>query len=297
MKKTHFFLPLLFLCIMNNSFAQQTPAEIKKTLSDFELMLQRDDNGYEQVYRAIGQQIQQQENHPANRAIWHSCMSGLLTRYYRNNQYRILDRTPVEGPLPSDINVWDIQTLVKQIVFHYQQSLRDADLLIKVPLKDYAAILDMPPTEPYRPTLYDLLANRALDFLSNRIKEMPIPVTPFDVNNGKYWSENEVFTNMLINSSDEYSFSYLSLKIMQELTRLHLRDAEPYALLDVTLRRYEYLSDISNLENEQETLLKELLKLEQSYRNRKGYEMITGLPSQASIPPSITTVSPSIRFV
>ncbi len=275
MKKTHFFLPLLFFCIMNNSFAQQTPAEIKKALSDYELMLQRDDNGYEQVYRAIGQQIQQQENHPASRAVWHSCMSGLLTRYYRNNQYRILDRTPVEGPLPTDINVWDIQTLVKQIVFHYQQSLRDADLLIKVPLKDYAAILDMPPTEPYRPTLYDLLANRALDFLSNRIKEMPIPVTPFDVNNGKYWSENDVFTNMLINSPDEYSFSYLSLKIMQKLTRLHLRDTEPYALLDVTLRRYEYLSDISNVENEQETLLKELLKLEQRYRNQKGYEMIT----------------------
>ena len=126
----------------------------------------------------------------------HSCMASLLTRYYLNNSYRILDRTPIEGELPNDLNVWDLQTIVKQIVFHYQQSLRDADLLIQIPLKDYAAILDMPPTEPYRPTLYDLLANRALDFLSDRIKEMPIPVTPFDANNGKYWSENEVLGSM-----------------------------------------------------------------------------------------------------
>ena len=274
MKKIHILLPLLFIGIMNNNFAQQTPGEIKNKLLEYELILQRDDNGFEQVYRAIGQQIQQQESHPANRAVWHSCMASLLTRYYLNNSYRILDRTPIEGELPNDLNVWDLQTIVKQIVFHYQQSLRDADLLIQIPLKDYAAILDMPPTEPYRPTLYDLLANRALDFLSDRIKEMPIPVTPFDANNGKYWSENEVFTNMLINSPDEYSFSYLSLKIMQTLTRLHLRDAEPYALLDVTLRRYNYLSEKTNLDNAQETLLKELLKLEEHYRGKKGYEMI-----------------------
>ncbi len=273
MKKTFIILSGIILFTMNLS-AQQSPKEIKSLLDKYEQQLMRLDNGYDTVYQEISNQIKQQQRDPANLAIWHSCMAQFLNNYYQENRWRILDRTPVEGPIPTDINLWDIQTLVKQIVFHYQQSLRDEDLLIQISIREYAPLLDSVYAEEYRPTLYDLLAFRALDFLNRRISEMPIPTTPFDVNNGKYWSDNEVFTNMNITSPDEYSFSYLSLIIMQKLTRLHLHDINPHALLDVTLRRYEYLTSISTMENTSETLLKALSKLEQQYHNRTGHEMV-----------------------
>lgn len=265
-------LPLIF---MTNISAQQTPKDIKSLLDKYENNLMRYDNGFDSVYQAITVQIAQQQINPANLAVWHSCMAEMLENYYYSNRYRILDRTPVEGPVPANLNVWDIQTLVKQIIFHYQQSLRNEDYLARIPIRQYAPLLDSVTSESYRPTLYDFLAFRTLDFLSRRISEMPIPATPFDINNGKYWSDNSVFTNIVISSPDEYSFSYLSLKIMQNLTRLHLHDADPHALLDVTLRRYEYLASNSTIENASETLLKELLKLEQQYRNQLGYEMVT----------------------
>lgn len=275
MKKHLLCLIVLPLFFITNVSAQQTPKDIKSLLDKYENNLIRYDNGFDSVYQAITAQIAQQQNNPANLAVWHSCMAGLLENYYHSNRYRILDRTPVEGELPADPNVWDIQTLVKQIVFHYQQSLRDEDYLMHIPIREWSPVLDSVTSEPYRPTLYDFLAFRALKFLSTTIGEMPIPVTPFDVNNGKYWSDNSVFTNIVISSPDEYSFSYLSLKIMQNLTRLHLHDADPRALLDVTLRRYDYLSSTGNLENASETHLKELLKLEEQYRNQSGYEMVT----------------------
>lgn len=264
-------LPLIF---MTNISAQQTPKDIKSLLDKYENNLMRYDNGFDSVYQAITVQIAQQQINPANLAVWHSCMAEMLENYYYSNRYRILDRTPVEGPVPANLNVWDIQTLVKQIIFHYQQSLRNEDYLARIPIRQYAPLLDSVTSESYRPTLYDFLAFRTLDFLSRRISEMPIPATPFDINNGKYWSDNSVFTNIVISSPDEYSFSYLSLKIMQNLTRLHLHDADPHALLDVTLRRYEYLASNSTIENASETLLKELLKLEQQYRNRTSHEMV-----------------------
>ena len=273
MKKTFLILSGIILLAMNIS-AQQNPKEINSLLKTYEQKLNRYDNGYDTVYQAIQAQIAMQQNTPANRAVWHSCMAEFLHGYYQTERYRILDRTPIKGKTPSDLHVWDLQTLIKQIVFHYQQSLQDESLLAGIPIRDYAPLLDSVTAEAYRPTLYDFLAFRALDFLSRRISEMPIPATPFDVNNGKYWSENSVFTNMSIDSPDEYSFSYLSLKIMQELTRLHLHDADPHALLDVTLRRLDYLSTHSTIENASETMLKELLKLEQQYRNRPGHEMV-----------------------
>ena len=259
---------------MNTLSAQQTPKEIASILSKLERDYQQYDNGADTVYLNISRQIKAQLGNSANEAVWHSCMATFLGNYYQENRYRILERTPVEGAVPADLNVWDLQTLVKQIVYHYQQSLRDEDFLKRIPIRDWAPLLDSVISEPYRPTLYDFLAFRALDFLSRRISEMPIPVTPFDINNGKYWSDNEIFNNIIISSPDEYSFSYLSLKIMQELTRLHLRDADPRALLDVTLRRYEYLSANSTLDNASATYLKELLKLEEHYRNQPGHEMV-----------------------
>lgn len=274
MKKHLLYLLTLPLIFMNTISAQQTPKDIKVLLDKYEFNLMRDDNGFDSVYLAITTQIAQQENNPANLAVWHSCMAQLLENYYHSNRYRILERTPVEGAVPADLNVWDIQTLVKQIVFHHQQSLRDEDYLMRIPIRDWVPVLDSVTSEAYRPTLYDFLAFRALDFLSRRISEMPIPTTPFDINNGKYWSDNEIFNNIIISSPDEYSFSYLSLKIMQTLTRLHLRDEDPHALLDVTLRRYEYLSANSTLDNASETNLKELLKLEERYRNLPGHEMV-----------------------
>ena len=259
---------------MNTLSAQQTPKEIASILSKLERDYQQYDNGADTVYLNISRQIEAQQGNPANEAVWHSCMASFLGNYYQENRYRILERTPVEGAVPADLNVWDLQTLVKQIVYHYQQSLRNEDFLKRIPIRDWAPLLDSVISEPYRPTLYDFLAFRALDFLSRRISEMPIPINPFDINNGKYWSENSVFTNMNIDSPDEYSFSYLSLKIMQELTRLHLHDADPHALLDVTLRRFDYLSTTGNKENASENHLKELLKLEEQYRNQPGHEMV-----------------------
>lgn len=186
-----------------------------------------------------------------------------------------MERTPIDGEAPSDPKVWDLQTLAKQTIFHFQKSLENEALLQQVPIKDYEAILNKLSAEAYLPTLYDFLAFRALDFLGDNMMEMPLPIEAFDVNNGKYWSENEVFANILIQSPDEFSFPFLSLSIMQKLTRMHLKDTDARALLDVTMRRFDYLAQNSTLEEAGTLKLEVLNKLEQTYRGQKGYEMIT----------------------
>lgn len=264
---------IILFTIMTTSFAQQTPKQIAAALKSYEQKIQRYDNGFDTVYIDIDEQIYLQRENPANLAIWHSCMAELLQQYYQQNQWRIMDRTPIEGSLPTDLNVWDLQTLVRQTLYHYQKSIENVELLSNIPIKDYKDLLDSLTSEAYRPTLYDFLAFRYLDYLSTSLRNMPVPSTPFDINNGKYWTENSVFTNMLISSPDDLSFSYLTLKTMQTLTKLHLNDADPRALIDVTIRRFNYLSEHSTLENASELQLKALEQMEKQYQG-KGYEMI-----------------------
>ena len=264
---------IILFTIMTTSFAQQTPKQIAAALKSYEQKIQRYDNGFDTVYIDIDEQIYLQRENPANLAIWHSCMAELLQQYYQQNQWRIMDRTPIEGDVPTDLNVWDLQTLVRQTLYHYQKSIENVELLSNIPIKDYKDLLDSLTSEAYRPTLYDFLAFRYLDYLSTSLRNMPVPSTPFDINNGKYWTENSVFTNMLISSPDDLSFSYLTLKTMQTLTKLHLNDADPRALIDVTIRRFNYLSEHSTLENASELQLKALEQMGKQYQG-KGYEMI-----------------------
>lgn len=257
-----------------NLTAQQKPEEIARMITQYEQLLQREDNGFDTVYCAIQQQIKRQTD-PAAVAVWHTCMAELLQGYYQQNRWKIMERTPIDGEAPSDPKVWDLQTLAKQTIFHFQKSLENEALLQQVPIKDYEAILNKLSAEAYLPTLYDFLAFRALDFLGDNMMEMPLPIEAFDVNNGKYWSENEVFANIVIQSPDEYSFPFLSLSIMQKLTQMHLKDVDKRALLDVTMRRFDYLAQNSTLEEAGTLKLEVLNKLEQTYRGQKGYEMIT----------------------
>lgn len=273
MRKASTFI--ILFTIMTTSFAQQTPKQIATALKSYVQKIQRYDNGYDSVYTDIGEQIHLQQNNPANLAIWHSCMADLLQQYYQENRWRIMDRTPIEGSVPPDLNVWDLQTLVRQTLFHYQKSIENQEFLSQIPIREYLPLLDSLTSEAYRPTLYDFLAFRFLDYLSNTINGIPVPSTPFDINNGKYWTDNYVFSNSVISSPDELSFSFLTLKTMQTLTKLHLNDADPRALIDVAIRRLQYLSEHSTIENASELQRTALEKMEKQYAGKEGYEMVT----------------------
>ena len=273
MKKASTFI-ILLATIMTTSFAQQTPQEIASELRSYEQILRRYDNGFDSVYKAMNHQILTQ-NKSENRAVWHSCMAQLLYGYYQQNRWRIMDRTPIEGAVPEDPNVWDVQTFMTQTIYHFQQSLQNEQTLMRVSIKDYKPILDSVRSEEYRPTLYDFLAFRFLDFLSEANNIMPVPEVTFDINNPKYWSENKVFANIEINSPDELSTTFLALKTLQTLTQLHLKDSDPHALLDVSLYRFEYLSNHCGLDNKLDLELSSLEELESSYYMKTGYEMIT----------------------
>ncbi len=265
---------LVLLTLIGTSFAQQTPKEIAGLLKSYERTIARYDNGFDTVYAAIQKQIVQQDNHAGNCAVWHSCMAQLLSNYYNRNQFRIIDRTAIEGIVPDDIEVWDAMTFEKQILLHFQESLAEKKALADIPIERYAPILDSLHATPYRPTLYDFLAFRYLDYLDGNYHIMPTPIVAFDPNNSKYWSDNAIFTNMIISSPDEFSHSFLTLEAMQALTRMHLNDDNPRALLDVTLRRFNYLAQNSTIEHKDEIYLTQLQTLENDYNGKTGYEMI-----------------------
>lgn len=276
MKRTTLIVSLFFFCIMA-TFAQQSPKDIQRQLKLYEKQMQQYDNAFDTIYLSINQQIEQQKSNPANVAIWQSCMAQLLSAYYQQNRWRIMDRTTLadeEANATADFNTWDAQRFAKEIIKHYLLSIENKKALSKIPIKEYAVLLDSVTSEAYRPTLYDFLAFRFLDFLQNEIYELPIPEIPFDVNDERYWAEPQQFASIDIPATDELSFSYLTLYTLQELTLLHLNEPDSRALLDANLRRFEYLGTHSNLDNASDLQLAALTSMEKQYQGKEGYEMV-----------------------
>ena len=188
MKRTTLIVSLFFLCSMA-TFAQQKPKDIQRQLKLYEKQMIQYDNAFDTIYLSINQQIEQQKSNPANVAIWQSCMAQLLSSYYQQNRWRIMDRTALadeEANAAADFNTWDAQRFAKEIIKHHLLSIENKEALCKIPIREYAVLLDSVTSETYRPTLYDFLAFRFLDFLQNEIFELPIPEIPFNVNNELY---------------------------------------------------------------------------------------------------------------
>ena len=174
-----------FLLVALNCFGQQSPQEIKAILSDLKTLQETHDDFYDSAHTIIQYQIQQIESAPnltitdprqITLAIWHSSMADLFVAFYDNHQYEILNRTNVSGEKNADFKTWDIQTLVQEIIYHYNQSLVAEDLLQQTPVTNYLTLMtDSTSGIDYRPTMYDFLTHKALSFFMENYMDSLCP--------------------------------------------------------------------------------------------------------------------------
>ncbi|MDR2585709.1 MAG: hypothetical protein LBC84_05750 [Prevotellaceae bacterium] len=149
------------------------------------------------------------------RSILHSIAADLYWRYYTQNRWRFSNRTATETA-SDDIRTWDSPQLIETIIAHHQAALLVPEPLQKTALEPLSAILQRRDiSQKYRPTLYDLLAFRAIEF----------------------YSMTEV----------QLLYPQAAISLLEEVVTFHSADADPTALIDAELHRLDYLykSDVS----------------------------------------------------
>ncbi len=196
--------------------------------------------------------------------VLHSMLAEQYWNYYRQNRYRILRRTATTEAKPDDIRTWDMKTLVQEVVNHYKASLSEPEKSQRVRIELYDPILLQNTSgRIYRPSLYDFLAHRAVDFFMHSESGLTQPVYRFTLNDAAYFSPARQFAEMKITTRDPMSFKYYALVTLQSLVRFHLDDPRPDALVDADLKRLDFLykdAVISNKEQVYEKTLRELIK-------------------------------------
>ena len=176
--------------------------------------------------------------------VLQSILADAFWQYFQNNRWKFYNRTTTVNFKNDDLQTWDLKAITSAVISNYKASLKNVDSLKRTKIELYDDIITKGTKDcrQWRPTLYDFLGHRALAFLMSTEPDISRPSIRFNINNEEFAKPYSDFVTMeIINPSDSLETKYYALKLMQDLTRFHLKDANPDALIDVELLRLDYI--------------------------------------------------------
>jgi hypothetical protein len=199
-------------------------------------------------------------------SILKSLLAGLYWQYFQTHRWQLYDRTNTAG-IPVDIATWSIEDFHKKIGDLFLQSIAHDRLLKQTQLTSYDAIIDKGTVRPLRPTMYDLLAHRALEYFKNPERDIQKPVYAFEISQREAFAPAAAFTKYTFQTKDSASLQYKALQIYQKLIGFHLQKNNLDALVDVDIDRIEFVYSHSVNEHKDSLYVNALQQLITAYPN------------------------------
>ncbi|UYZ59086.1 alpha-2-macroglobulin family protein [Hymenobacter latericus] len=186
------------------------------------------------------------------RPIVHSLLAEQYHQYLRQNRYRLYERTQLaaaDSLGAADLATWDAARLAAQVVRHYRASAEtEAARLQQTTLRDLGPLATPAdaPGQQLRPTLYDLLAHRAIEALRDDELYLTRPAEQFRFTDARLLAPAEAFAQLPLGApaADSLNGPLHALRLWQQLTAFRLRDAQnPAALADAERLRLAFVHE------------------------------------------------------
>ena len=171
------------------------------------------------------------------KAIVHSMAAEAYWSYFQNHNWEILQRT--SGAQVDDIRYWDLTQFVDACDRHYSKSLSEAEILKGILLDPLdPEILSTIDNKELRPSLYELLAFRALDFYQDRQSGLTRPKEFFAIDAPWFYASAQEFIDHELSQSDTLAFAYRAIHIYQNLLDLQDEGSEAFYATDLARLRF-----------------------------------------------------------
>lgn len=181
--------------------------------------------------------------------LLHSVIAEMYWQYYQRNRWKFQSRSTTSNFDNDDILTWDLNKIIEVTTKQYLLSIEDIESLRRTPVETFSEIIVMDSASHYRPFLYDFLAHRAADFFMNGESNLTAPINEFALDNPLYLKPYEEFALMELKTNEKTSLKFQALEILQKLTLNHLEDEDPTALIDVELKRLQFVKNNAVFEN------------------------------------------------
>ncbi len=198
--------------------------------------------------------------------VLHSLIGELYQNYASQNQWRLSGSTNVPGDLPEDINAWSLAQLQATAARYFLLSVQD-ERALEVPISDFAAITQ-PGTadaDVLRPTLYDFLAHRAIDYFADEQSYLSQPAYRFQMDQEAAFGSAAAFVQLQFETPDTTASHLRALQLFQSLLSRRLADGKAAAMLDADLKRLTFVWNNTVLSHKDSLYLAALQAMEGSY--------------------------------
>jgi len=193
--------------------------------------------------------------------VLQSLLAETYWKYYQENRYKFGQRSRLLQA-DTDFTKWDLQTIITETGRLYQQSLADAKREQDTPIGVLNGVLEGDTsTRSLRPTLYDLLVQRAFDFYLTDEPGVTRPKLPFSLNDPAFFGDSRAFSNLTISTTDTASTWYKGIRYLQQATAFHLQANQQEALADLDLQRLKFLYSKASVANKDSLYLLALDKI------------------------------------
>jgi len=200
--------------------------------------------------------------------ILQSMQAEMFWQYLQNNRWKFYDRTKLAEEKSKDITTWSIDKLYATITKLYNASLQNDGLLKNTKLEGLdAIIIKGENTRQLRPTLYDFLAHRALEFFMNDEDGVTKPAYRFTIDDAAAFANAPEFIKASFKTKDTASLQHKALLLLQDILKFHIADANPDALIDADLVRLNFVNSNAVPDGKEKLFEEALLAIEQKYTN------------------------------
>ncbi|WP_201979872.1 alpha-2-macroglobulin family protein [Hymenobacter rubidus] len=259
--------------------AHDTPAYVRALLYKIRLLESKEEDADEKAIALLEHDVKT-ATFPA-RPILHSLLGGLYANYLAANRSRLYQRTAGADPTRdstaaadggSTLATWDVGRLGATIVRHYYLSVEEEpQRQLKISLAQLGDLVAGGDAEgrALRPSLYDLLAHRAVEGLQNQELYITRPEQQFQLTEPKVFGTAQEFAalHLLAPDADSLNGQLHALHLLQRLTASRLQQSPQNlaALADVDLSRIAYLHDLTASGTLDEHYQPALARLAQTY--------------------------------
>ncbi len=202
---------------------------------------------------------------PRVAALLKSVGAEQLFQYLQGHRYQFRNRTTIvtdtasaHSDTSSDISTWTIDRLNQKIRSLYLASLSDPALLQKTSLEEFNPVLIKGSARDLRPTLYDLLSWRALDYFQSDPGSQPSSAGDILLENPYLYSEAPFFMHYGFPTTDSLSNFLTAIKIYQQLIRFHAKDIRLDAWIDADIHRIQFVYKYVQMEDKDSLYMRAL---------------------------------------
>lgn len=213
--------------------------------------------------------------------ILQSMQAEMFWQYLQNNRWKFYDRTKLAEEKSKDITTWSIDKLYTTISKLYKASLQNDHILKTTKLDGLdAIIIKGENTRQLRPTLFDFLAHRALEFFMNDEDGVTKPAYQFKIDDALAFAKADDFIKASFKTKDTASLQHKALLLLQDILKFHIADAKPEALIDADLVRLNFVNSNAVMEGKEKLYEEALKNIEQQYPDNPSAAQATYLRGQ-----------------